>query len=192
MLSNLRFALCAGLLAVGVASCGPPESQNPLSDPAQAKPDARLTGLWSGEVENSPATLQFFPKQGPFLDVVLTGNDGEKGASVLVFDAFPTLLNGKTYLNLRAKSFRGLYSESFEIGAAYLFVRYDIAKDGSLTLLPMDDEPVKVAVAAGKLKGTVKENSVKLTASTKELAEYVRTADPERLFKKLATFRKLK
>jgi hypothetical protein len=192
MTSNPRLKLGVSfvLLAVGVASCVPPESQHPLSDPAQAKPDARLVGLWAGDFDGAGATIQFFPKTGPYLDLVLTGNDGEKGASVLVFDAFPSTVAGKTYLNLRAKTFEGSYADKITVASSFIFARYDVAKDGSITFFPMDDELVKTSVAAGKLKGSVKDGTVTLTASTKELAEYVRTADAEKLFKKLATFRK--
>ena len=189
---RLQLGACLLALAGTVASCVPPESKNPLSDPAQAKPDARLVGLWAGDVDGAVATIQFFPKTGAFLDLVITGNDGVKGASVLAFDAFPSTVNGKTYLNLRSKTFQGAYADKFELAPAYIFARYDVAKDASITFFPMDDDLVKESVAAGKLKGTVKDGTVTLTASSKELAEYVRAADPEKLFKKLGTFRKLK
>ncbi|MHB8877885.1 MAG: hypothetical protein ACYC8T_29680, partial [Myxococcaceae bacterium] len=185
-MSPLRMLGLVALCAAAVASCGPPESKNPLSDPAQARVDPRLTGLWAGEVNGSAATLQFFPKKGAYVDVVLVGDDGDKGAAVLTFDAFPTALAGKSYLNLRAKTFAGPYGENPSLAAEYIFARYEVGKDGALTLWTMDDAPVKAAVKAGKLKGTAGESTAKLTASTAELAEFVRGTDGEKLFTRLA------
>lgn len=178
-------------LSLAVVSCGPPRSSHPLSDPAAAKPDPRLVGLWTGLVNGSKATLQVFAKTGASLDLVLVGDDGEKGAAVLTFDAFPSALGGKTYLNLRAKTFHA-WADGFDLSPDYIFARYELTKDGALSLAVMDDAPVKKAVAAKTLAGTVADDDVTLSASTKDLAEFVRTAKPDELFSSFGTFRRVK
>lgn len=188
MSSRPRLLLALALAAV---SCGPPRSTNPLSDPAAAKPDARLLGLWTGQVNGSKATLHVFAKTGASLDLVLVGDDGEKGAAVLTFDGFPSVIGGKTYLNLRAKTFHA-WAEGFDLSPDYIFARYDLAKDGALSLSLMDEATVKKAVAAKKLAGAVAEDDVKLSASTKDLADYVRTAKPDELFTSFGAFQRVK
>ena len=178
-------------LSLAVVSCGPPRSTNPLSDPAAAKPDARLVGLWTGQVNGSKATLHVFAKTGAAMDLVLVGDDGEKGAVVLTFDGFPSVIGGKTYLNLRVKNFHA-WADGFDLSPDYVFARYDLAKDGTLSLTVMDETTVRKAVAAKKLAGTVTEDDVKVSASTRDLAEYVRTAKPDELFTSFATFQRSK
>src|SRR6478736_7699380 len=140
----------AALLALVLVSCVPPESKNPLSDRALAKADPRLTGHFAAHMDDADAVLLLAPKTGASLDLVLVITEKDKGASVLSFDAFPSVIAGKTYLNLRNKDFKGPYAEHFEISAAYTFVRYQFAKDGSITLATMQGDPVKAAIDAGK------------------------------------------
>ena len=44
----MRRALAAVML-LAVASCEPPASDNPLSNPAAAKVDSKLVGMWRGQ-----------------------------------------------------------------------------------------------------------------------------------------------
>lgn len=178
-------------VAVFVVSCGPPLSKNPLSDPKTAVADGRLKGLWVGTTGNADATLQLFPKAGAFFDLVLAGDDGDKGAAVVAFEGFPSQIGGKSYLNIRAKKFTGDYGESSEVSDEYIFARYEFAKDGSLTIWAMEDDLVEADVKAGKLEGTIVSGEIRLTASSETLAEYVKNADPAKLFHEIGTFRRV-
>lgn len=178
------------LAALLLCSCVPPESLHPLSDPAQQQADPRLSGTWTGDVNGSRTVLHLFPKTGPFLDLVLVGDDGEKGAVVLTFDAFPSVIGSRTYLNLRRKTFLPPYADATELAPTYIFARYELRRDGALTLWTMDDGPAKQAVAAGTLAGSVGEHAVQLTASTAQLAAFVAAADDAQLFHRLGTFKK--
>lgn len=186
----LRPRLAALLFAAALCSCVPPESVHPLSDPAQQKPDPRLSGTFTGDLNGSRTVLHLFPKTGPYLDLVLVGDDGEKGGVVLTFDAFPSTIGGRTYLNLRHKKFLAPYADGTEIVPGYIFARYEVRKDGTLTLWTMDETLVKKAVEAGTLAGSVGERAVQLTASTAELSAFVAGADDALLFSKLGTFKK--
>lgn len=178
------------LAALALCSCVPPESVHPLSDPAHQQPDPRLSGTFVGDVNGSRGVLHLFPKTGPFLDLVLVGDDKEKGAVVLTFDAFPSTLGGRTYLNLRRKTFLPPYADGTEIAPAYIFARYEFRKDSALTLWTMDDTLVEQAIKAGTLEGAVGERALQLTASTAALAAFVVAADDSKLFKLLGTFKK--
>jgi hypothetical protein len=177
-----------------MVSCSPPRSLHPLSDPAQAKADPRLAGTWVGKIDEEWMYLHLYPKEGAALDLVLVGGDGKNGAGVVVFDAFPSVIAGRSYLNLRAKVFRGEYGSDPEILPDYIFARYAIAKDGALTLWHMDDEgPVKEALTSGALTGTpaAKGEDVRLTSDSATLAAFVARADPDKLFKRFGSFRRL-
>lgn len=175
-----------------IASCKPPKAKHPLSDPAQAKPDPRLAGLWSGTMERgrAPVMLYAVQRSGALLDLVLFGDDGERGAAVLHFEAFPTVLGGKTYLNLRHKVLLGEYGETPQVDAEYLFARYELAGDGSLKLSLMDEDAIKKAVADKRLEGSEEAGAVMITAGTPQLSEFVRKADPARLFSRVASLRR--
>jgi hypothetical protein len=195
---NVRVAGWIPVLAAGVvflASCDPLHSKNPLSDPKTAVADARLPGVWAGRMgEDAEATLTIVPKEGAEFDVILLGNDAPKGAVVLSFEGFPSTVAGKTYWNLRAKKFIGDYADKTQLSDDYIFIRYDLAKNGTLTLSYMDDDFVKASVKAGTLEGAIAEKSpLTLTASTEKLGGYFGSlsgADDAKVFKSLGTFRK--
>ena len=185
--AHLRIAL----VALALASCSPPESPNPLSDPATAKADKRLDGIFVGRLGDTDGMVRLVPKEGARFDLVLVVDDSPKGAVVLTYDAFPTALAGKTYLNLRRKTFTDTYAEKFELSPDYIFARYEFDKSGALTLWTMDSSPVSAAVKEGKLKGK-EGDPVKLTASTEELAAFVSAAKPDELWHPFGTFKKVK
>src|SRR6185436_1221887 len=90
-------------LLLALVSCGPPRSDNPLSDPAQAKIDAKLVGSWKGSKDGEAVFFHVMEKPNGFFDAVLVGQDKGKGAAVITFEGFSTELGGKRYLNLRPK-----------------------------------------------------------------------------------------
>ena len=188
----MRTAIISLLICVGaVGSCEPPKSKNPLSAPASAKADLRLNGLWRGDVNGSFVSLHVVPKEGAAIDLVLVGEDGTKGAFGLTFDAFPSNIGGQSYLNLRAKTFKGEYADSAEIGSEYIFAAYEIGKNGALMIGNMSAKLVEDAIKAGTLKGTSDERVVHLTAESSALAAFVQSADASKLFDKPWTFKRV-
>ncbi len=162
----LLVAGLAGLAGLTLASCEPPRADHPLSDPHSAKLDARLVGMWSGHTTNKSDSKSGNDKSqkedvvdvlvmpvtdatdanskgapGQF-DLVLVGHDSH-GAEVITFRGFATQLGGKSYLNLREKSFSGAYASKTTFTDHYIFARYELGKDGALTLFTMDETPVK-------------------------------------------------
>jgi hypothetical protein len=177
-------------LLMVLAACEPPDSKNPLSDPAAAKPDPRLTGLWISHKNNEDSYLHVVPGKGATVDLVLVVPDKDKGAATLHFTAFPSVIGGKSYLNLRKKSFTDKWSDHFEVSPTYFFVRYSFAKDGALSLAYMDDDVVKQAIAAKSLAGEISP-AVKITADSAALAGFIQKSTDPKLFSELETpFRK--
>ena len=69
MLRRLGAALLLLILAGGCV----PESENPLSDPAAAKADPRLSGHWIGRLgdADTDSHLHFVPRPGGMTEVLL-------------------------------------------------------------------------------------------------------------------------
>jgi hypothetical protein len=173
------------------ASCEPPRSKHPLSAPEAAKPDARMAGLWAGRLgEGDEALLRVVPRDGARFDLVLIGQDRANGAVVIAFEGFPSTIAGKSYLNLRAKTFVGEYAEKTQVAERWIFARYEVARDGALTLWQMEDEPVKAAIEAHKLEGKAADR-VEITAPSAQLAEFVSSADSSTLWSRVGTFKRL-
>jgi len=94
----IGFAVLCGVILI--ASCGPPRSDNPLSDIAKAKIDVKLMGSWRGSKDKSPIFFQVSEKENGLFDAVMVAQDDKKGAVVLTFEGLSTELGGKKYLNL--------------------------------------------------------------------------------------------
>jgi len=110
-----------------------------------------------------------------------------------VFSMFPSRIGGESYLNVRLVLRNG--EDAGDDEKSYALVRYRISKDGVFTVWRMSEKKVIEDIEGGKLKGEVKKgrwvNEVKITASTDQLAQYVRNSDPKRLFGELiGSFRK--
>jgi len=176
---------CLMLLA-----CDPPKFSNPLSNPQTAKADPRLVGIWNVVIDGKHGTLTVVPNAGATVDLVFVAGDGEKGAFVIGFNAFPTALDGKTYLNMRGKRWVG--SDKTELDKEWLIVRYEVTRPrgdttDTLALWIMQDDEIKAAIAAGRLRGKVETKmagDVHVTSDTSVVANFVKNANDAKLFRK--------
>ncbi len=192
---NGRALRNAGIAAVGLLvlgfSCEPPKSKNPLSPPGSTL-DARLVGVWSGHFgEGAEATLTILPRGGARFDLVLLGNDATKGAVVLAFEGFSSTIAGKSYWNLRAKSYGDDYAGTVQVADDYIFARWEIARSGALTVWQMDGDPASAAVQAGALEGTQAAGAaVLLSAPSEKLAAFVASPAGQKSFIHSGTFKR--
>lgn len=183
----LRVAV--GLLVAFALGCEPPRSTKPIGAPAPF--DKRLSGVWSARLGGgSDALLEIAPHAGG-ADFLLVGTD-ESGLIPLHFDLTPGEVDGVHYWNLREKRMAGWFSEKFDLGADYVFVKWQLGKSGTLTLWYMDDEPAKRAIEAGTLAGTTGPDFVRITDEPAKILEMAAKADPQKLWTKLATFHRAK
>ncbi len=184
-------ALCTAALILTGGSCEPPTSLHPLSDPAKAAADPRLVGAWFARLGDGDAWLHVIGKTGALLDFVLVGDDGDKGAAVIAFEGFPSEIKGRRYLNLRTRS-SGPYDADVKLGELWTFARYDVAKDGGLTIELMNDDLVAAAVKAGALAGVpTTDGATKLSSDGAALGAWIAAQDPAKLFTKLGTFKRV-
>ena len=184
----------AGLLLVVLSACVP-TSENPLPVSAEQPLSPQLLGSWIGrlEDEDGPVFLHFVETNDSKTMAVLingaTEDDPESGWAE--FRATSSELTNGTYLNLYWTENDGEPVEDFP---GYHLMRYLIDEDGNLTLYFIDSDILDDAIDSGALAGEIKSSgmtrSVRITASTDDLAAFVQSHDAETLFPELyGTFR---
>ena len=174
----------AGLLALllGLA-CEPPRSAKPIGTPA--KLDPRALGLWSARMDDGDTGYLEIAAHEGGADLLLFASNSD-GVMTLHSDAAPADVGGVHYLNLREKRMASGFSDKFELGADYIFVKYGITKSGTLELWYMDDEVAKKAIEAGTLAGTTGPDFVRITDEPPKILEMIAKAKPDDLWVKLA------
>ena len=176
------FGLSSALaLTLLLASCVP-ESVNPLGLPEPSAADSRLEGNWL-EIKNPQNSLVFTGKEAPWLRVLCT-DISKEAKDDEEYNVYPTTIDKAHFLNVRGfeKDDNGNRKESAE----FLFLRYEIAADGNLSIWSMDEDIVVKAIKAQKLKGSVQskdgDKTVILKDSTANLVKFIEKTGAEKLF----------
>ncbi len=183
--------LIAVFLAISVVlfSCEGPESVNPLSDPRTARHDTRLEGVWFAQTERGPMYVHCIPADAGMTHIIVVFHKKES-AGVIAFRSFPTIIEDAHYMNLRL-----IEPDTPEPKQAYYLARYDVSKDGVLTVWQMKASEVAQAIADGRLKGKVRRGQipthVEITDSAANIVEYIRKADQNKLFESRLALRRI-
>ncbi|NKB66256.1 MAG: hypothetical protein GKR89_04275 [Candidatus Latescibacteria bacterium] len=183
--------ICPVLLAVLalLAACGV-ESEQPLSDPAQAKPDSRLAGVWYDiDYELQPSQfLHVIPEKEAWMDLVLLAHEAKDG-KVSRFKGFPTLNRERNYLNVAEEK------EADE--QRYLILHYAFSGPDTVSFWALDKAPMEQAVDQGHLQGrrenegNIEDEVLVLSDSGARILTYLQAEEVEELFEPLATFRRV-
>ena len=180
-----RFA-CLGLAALLLAACLPVTTDHPVGSTVGFKPDPALIGMWKGHGDSKD------DKNGYF--AFLRNDDGSMTAMLVtfetdadqwnVYEADVATLGANHIMSVRLKSEDGKPANE-EDARQIIPIRYDIGKDGKLTLSLLDDKATTAAIKAGRIKGTVHEGSEDdghITADPKELDAFFATKEGAALF----------
>ena len=181
IVKNITILVAGWGLALILSACLP-ESVHPLSDPAQAKVDARLVGLWSARMDDEDAFLHFIPGSDGWTEIVMVSyRNGREAGEWSAFRMFPSRIDGRDYMNVR------VVAEAAERSESKLFVlaRYHLSQDGALTIWSMSGLAGRSAIKAG-LEGSVRKSAfgddILIEAKSAELVEFLRRSDIEELF----------
>ncbi len=182
--------LCAVALGV-LLSCGPPVSKQPLTPPEKSAPDKALLGHWVGHglegdaKEDKEVELDVTVKEGGVMSFRMPPEkpDGHP----LVFIGHASQLSSMKVLNLLDRT------EGQEPAQEYIFIRYELGKDGGLTMWMLREEPLEQAIKSGALKGKVEgsPSSVTLTDEPAALVRFFEKAKKDELFGKFAVFHRV-
>jgi hypothetical protein len=181
LLAILFPALCLIL-----AGCD--DSTRPLSDPASAKADSRLAGVWRERADGGPVTYYHIGRadlnlpEGVMRAVGVRHQDGRVDPPE-EYLMFPTTLGDKTYLNVisineqvtKTLEEKGWKAESLD---SYFILKYKV--DGNKVLVwLMDSDTKKRAIESGKIKGLIEHGTserVRFDDTTANLARFVAQA----------------
>lgn len=174
------------LIFLGMVVCvllsGCDDSKNPLSDPQASRPDDRLTGVWRSR-DNETVYLVDHAGEG-FLESMLRIVEITHSQGKLMppeeYLAFPTVIGGKTYLNLiwEKKTVQQLDEQGWkpDVVTSYAFLRYQFDGD-KLVVYIIDEEAKSRAVKGGKIKGAQdRDGIVQFTDSAENVARFVTAA----------------
>jgi hypothetical protein len=162
------------------------DSKNPLSDPQTSKADERLFGLWRERSDDGEVYYHVGRAGGDFPSGVMriVGIKHTKGMvePPEEYLAFPTVLNGKNYLNMvlegDKKQVRLLNEKGWksDLVNSYTFLRYQVDGD-KLTVWVIDEDAKKKGIKDGKIKGVEEPNRpAKFTDTTENVARFVTAA----------------
>jgi hypothetical protein len=184
MIAMTRQRVLAAILGLCGLLAGCPESVHPVSDPAAAAHDPALFGVWHGIFDGEPMYLHVGPADHGMTRAVTVEHKRKNGEiKVEPYTAFPSRLEGLSMLNLRADD--GL--------RGYSLLKYEVGKK-ELTVWMTSVAVVREDIKAGKLKGIAEEGQLgetRITASSAELAAWLRAADQKRLFDKPLVFQRV-
>lgn len=153
----------AALALAAVGSCDPAQFKNPASDPAKIKSDPKLTGTWVAHDAKTEFTFFAQEREDHHVDLLLVGRSADDGVSSIAWDAFPSAIGGKTYLNLREKVFSDSFGNKYTLKPPFMLVRYELTGETlSLSYLsqeaaeadggvPFEGDTASVAAALVKL-----------------------------------------
>ncbi len=179
-----RIFFASLLLSVLAVSCSP-GSKHPLSQPGEFPNDNRLTGAWFMGGEEGHMVLHIsVPKKG-LLDLIVVSQEHKGGGEAIQYKVHTTPVGDNHFMNINIvgkDEQKGLGPE-----ARYLIAYYKIRDDKELEFHFMEMKKVTQDVQDEKVKGFVKEQQFMgkpaiITASSKELVEYIQQSDLTTLF----------
>lgn len=175
--------LCAGIFQGCTVDC-----QHPLSDPDAKRVDERLLGTWRWMDE--PWTCYLHIEKGAKdkgADFLFVQTKPGYGIRSWYGSLFTTDLGNHSFASIKPISGDGKeLSKAYDF---YLIVYYKIDKEGRLTWSLADPSAFAEAVNARKVKGQVNsagpDTQVLLSASTQELAAFLKESEPKKLFPRM-------
>jgi len=178
-----RFAACTLLLALCALLGACPESMNPVSAVATARPDPRLFGTWSAIMEGDRVSLRVWSSEAGLTNALLTEHQEGGRTKSDLYEAFPSRVGDLEVVNVKELDGKD---------HGWSVLKYEVS-ERELTLWMTDFDAVRGDIKAGKLKGIAEEGALgetRITASSAQLAAYLAAADPKRLFRKPLVFQK--
>ncbi|MBV9046226.1 MAG: hypothetical protein JO294_13955 [Alphaproteobacteria bacterium] len=147
----------------------------PVGSTVGLKADPLLTGLWKGEnVDHDPGYFHFLPQDDGSV-LVLTVEGGKAPKEWNSFRITTAKLGASAFINATVLLSNGKPESNKPQGTIPVLYRFD---RGVLTLAAMDEEKVKAAIRAGKLKGVIGKG---------DYGDAMITGDPKTLDKLLTT-----
>ena len=180
-MTRIKYVLALAA-TLALAACYPPLTSHLVGTTAGLKPDPVLTGTWKGtNSDGKPFYMHFLQQSDGTVSTVIV-ESGPKAEDWNVVTGTTATLGANHYMNARLLWTNGK-PENAPAGTVPVLYRLD-AK-GALTFSLMDENAVKAAIAAGKIKGTVEKGQLgdaTITADVKWLDAYFSTPGAAKMF----------
>jgi hypothetical protein len=148
MIKNL---ILVALVTIFLSACSTWVSVNPLSPPSE--PDKKLEGLWKLESKENDIVYLHIGKKTENTMIALSVEHKDDGSlDIVEVPFFITRTGMNNYINVR---YEDIEKSEAEKEKGFMFVKYSLSDDNSLSLFQFDPEIIKSAVQSGKLKGEV-------------------------------------
>jgi hypothetical protein len=150
-MTRVKFAV-ALLAVLALAGCYPPVTTHPLGSNTPTKPDAALAGVWKGvDTDGKPHYVHFLQQSDSTISAVVV-ESGAKAEDWFAAKLTCAKLGANRFLNGRLEWTNNKPEHDIP---GTVPVIYSIDAKGALTLAMMDEDKVKDAVRAGKIKGMI-------------------------------------
>jgi hypothetical protein len=184
-----------GVCALGLTSCV--DSDNPLSDPQQAKPATDLAGVW--RVKTDEGTTYYHVglagDKFPAGVMQMTMVEHKKDGTTQTFDSFylfTTALGDRHFANIAALEpdqlakvkEAGWKPDTFK---GYWLYEYQV-KDDKVHLMQMDWDQKKSLIEDKKIPGVIEKakgrggDDIRFTESSEKLAKFITSPEAAKLF----------
>ena len=188
--------ICLGLSLSGCFN----KSRLPLSKWEDAQPDRALAGAWRAVIDGKDVYLHIIPlpedhpeKAWMQLAHVVQPPNGStgRGEDAILLNMFPTAVKGRKFMNVLFRKSHEAKDGRCEMEEYYWFWKYELSRDGVLTVWELEEEPIRLALEDGKLKGTYK-NSVSLEDSSENILAFLLSDEGEKAFHLYGKFKKIR
>jgi len=161
------------VLVIALAGCKV-DSLNPISAAADAHPDAALYGAWLHREKGELTYVHIGPEFS--LNAGGAAENADRRTRIVLIDHKASGLSDEAYVAhvSRIGKRRFLNVLQLEDGkpAGFIFVRYALVGRNTLRFWMLDEEALKTAIRAGRIKGTIRgQGLTSETAITAESAE---------------------
>jgi hypothetical protein len=162
------------LLIVVLAGCKV-DSVNPISSFDGAQPDTAIHGVWRYKAGDELSYLHI----GPEFALTDAARPAGRHTRIVIVDHKRSGLTDEAYVAYTSRVGKQRYLNVVQTEGdrtvGYLFVRYTLVDRNTLRFATMDEEALKAAIRAGRIKGTTRGEGLSAeTAITADSAEIER------------------
>jgi hypothetical protein len=148
MIKNLIIVALASIL---LSACSTWVSVNPLSPPAE--PDKKLEGIWKlDSKDNDIVYLHIGKKSENAMLAFSVEHKKDGGLDIVEIPFFITRTGLNNFINVR---YEDIEKNANESDKGFIFVKYSLSDDNTLSIYQFDPELIISAVQSGKLKGEI-------------------------------------
>ena len=119
-----------------------------------------------------------------------SGSTG-RGEDAILVNMFPTVVKGKKFMNVLFRKSNDTKDGRCEVEQYYWFWKYDVSKDGVLTMWELDEEVIRLAIEDTNSEGIYR-NSVSLEDSSENILAYLLSDEGEKAFQLYGHFKKIR